>query len=632
MVDYAKVHGYIRYTSTLKEAWRISIAALNEAMYRVLETNRAIPLPDIDDNSQQSEIYQFGAEEVRKHRSRGVTLAMFMGLAKYYRRSYFDLVRAQNYSPPVERDYLQFLETFFDQFEIGYCIEWDQLNQEQTFKELRSTNRALTNEKNKYLTIFESLYDPVILLDNKQKIENANQAAADLLQQYLVPNRYYDPTVLRQPLPWLEAEVRAFADSEEQELILVRFLPTRHGDRHYQIKMKRMQDISGKYPGVVIILNDLSDRLEKEAAITRNRAIQRWVNLLVELSRCTAGNAGTEEALQLAMSALPELVPADALLLGLWHPGRFIFHSAPYKSAPNGVDPDIGRDTQHPPSFVPSDLEAVRSGRESPLSHRKQLFATLETKECLLGMLWLGRNCETAFTASEQMIIDSIAQQLTFALEHAKLTDRLQTNAIVEERARLAREMHDGLLQILGFLSLEMQSLKLLVQQGKLDETLAELELARERILEAQAEVRDNILNLRTSLDKEGEAITLLCDLLWDFARQSGIRVFIDKPDPLVAPLPSISEVHLLRIVQEAINNIRQHADASRVDVKFAVTDQALCVNIVDDGIGFNESHLKKHFGLKSMRERAQTIGGHLQIESRVRQGTRVMLSLPILG
>ena len=88
---------------------------------------------------------------------------------------------------------MEFLERFFDRFEIGYSVEWNSLNASQAADELREQNRVLTNEKNKYLTIFESLYDPVILLDSNNNIENINQAAAELFQEYNLPaHRYYD--------------------------------------------------------------------------------------------------------------------------------------------------------------------------------------------------------------------------------------------------------------------------------------------------------------------------------------------------------------------------------------------------------------------------------------------------------
>lgn len=622
VIAYARDHGYVRYSSTLIEAWRISIVALNQTMLSVLDKKLAIALPDIDDDYRNSEIDRYSAEEARKHRSRGVTLAMFMGLVKYYKRSYFDLVREQDYAQAIERECLGFLETFFDRFEISFCVEWNRLNQQQSSDELQNQNRQLANEKNKYLTIFESLYDPVILLDRENKVENVNQAAVELLMEMHLPaQRYYSADNERHALSWLADEIGVFTSSQEQESVFRKVLPTQRGGRHYQIKMKRMQDISDKYPGTVIVLNDLSDRLEKEEAITRNRLIQRWVNLLIDLSSRISSTAELGGTLQTAIESIRQLIDADEIVLGMWQADRFRLRTSPC--------PEAGGQERRA-IFIPRDLKSACAGEESPLTQRYRLALPMETKGDLLGILWAGREQAEAFSSAERMMLDSVAQLIGFAIEHAKMNARLQSDAIIEERTRLAREMHDGLSQILGFLSLEMQSLKLLVERGKLAETLAEIELARKRIREAQAEVRDNILSLRTSLEKQGAAIELLCDYLRDFSAQTGIEVLIDKPEPFAIDIPPMTEVHLLRIVQEAFANIRQHAGARYVAVRFRIEDKRLCVEIVDDGIGFVATAPKNHYGLKSMRERTQSVGGTLEVQSELRRGTRVRLCLPV--
>jgi signal transduction histidine kinase len=254
----------------------------------------------------------------------------------------------------------------------------------------------------------------------------------------------------------------------------------------------------------------------------------------------------------------------------------------------------------------------------------------LDSDEQKIGRLWIGRMEDVAFAPSETLIFESIAQQMAIAIEHALMTAQIQSGAIVEERARLAREMHDGLSQILGFLSLEMQSLELLVGQGRINETLAELGRARRRIREAQAEVRENILNLRSALSKDGEAIPFLCEYIQEFGQQTGIEVQISCADLATARLTPICEVQLVRIVQEALTNVRLHAQANHLWARFERKDASLCVQIQDDGIGFVEQTLKKHFGLKSMRERTESVRGRLSIHSQPGEGTCISLCLPL--
>ena len=626
VIDYAKVHEYTRYTSTLIEAWRISIHSLSEAMAEVLTTQEEVPSPSLDDTFNETIIDQFSITEVRKHRARGVTLGMFLGLVKYYRRGYDDLVREQQLEPAVEREYLDFLGRFFDRFEIGYSVEWNALNAGQAVDELQDQNRTLTNEKNKYLTIFESLYDPVILLDRRNLIENINQAAAEMFQAHNLPaHRYYDQQPVEQAFPWLADEIAAFSRSREQELVVVKSLDTLQGERHFQVKMKRMQDVSEKYWGTVLILNDLTERIQKEEALTLNRAILRWVNTLVGLSQRLSGGADTEDVFLEAMGALYELTEPDAAVMGLWEPEAARFRLK-YRVSTSGVEKI---DQTYVPS--PGELEQTTAARmPEPDQALGQVTAIpLKTSEQLVGRLWVGRAQQRPFTASEQVVLESLAHQMLIAIEHARLTEQIQSGAVVTERARLSREMHDGLAQIIGFLSLQMQSLESLVSQGKLEETQAELRRARERIREAQAEVRENILNLRTVLSRQGEVVPYLIEHIAQFGAQTGIETHVQRQNHAPTNLSPLCEVQLVRIVQEALANIRQHASARNVWVTFDESGSGLTVDIRDDGVGFVEQALAKHFGLTSMRERTEGVRGELQITSTPGVGTLIHLHIP---
>lgn len=627
VVQYAKIHEYTRYTSTLIEAWRISIQSLNIAMFNAVESGEVDEQISLDTQFNETVIDKFSIEEVHKHRSRGVTLGMFLGLVKYYRRSYFDLIREQNFPLQKERAYLEFLEHFFDRFEIGYSVEWNSLNANQAADELREQNRSLTNEKNKYLTIFESLYDPVILLDHKNNIENINQAAAELFQEYNLPaHRYYDQQPADQVFPWMAVEIAGFAQSSEQELVIVKSLQTTQGERHFQVKMKRMQDVSEKYRGTVLILNDLTERIKKEEAITLNRAIQKWVNTLVDISHRISSGMDTDEILLIAMESIFNLVHSEAALLGLWEgTGSFSIRYHVTASGPEKVH------FHYTP--VNHDPETITSHIEFPIPHENihHVFPILlKRNDKVIGGLWVGRDINSPFNPSDKLVCESLAQQISIAIEHALMTAQLQSSAVVEERARLAREMHDGLSQILGFLSLEMQSLELLVRQGRIHDTLEELTKARARIRDAQAEVRENILNLRTALTKAGEVIPFLRDYIQEFGLQTGIETHVEDSASAGVHLAPMCEVQLVRIMQEALTNIRLHADANHVWVLFQREHDGLGVHIQDDGVGFIETELKKHFGLKSMRERTESVNGSIVIESQPGKGTHIALWLPV--
>ncbi len=270
ILHYAKEHDYVRYTSTLAQAWRISIANLSKTVLFAIDVYpEGIELKP-DDDYALDPIASFGIDEARKHRARGLTLGMFLSLLKYYRQCYVDLIRQQDFERGAEEVYRSVVDRCFDRIELGLCTEWSEATHSEHLDELQASNRFLANDKNKYLTIFESLHDPVILLDGENRVTNMNHAAAKLLIGSAVPgDSYYDPQRSAPSLPWLVDPLAAFAQSEVNTLNFERTFQTTKGLRYFDVKLERMLDISEKYSGVVVLLNDLTER--KRAAVMEER-------------------------------------------------------------------------------------------------------------------------------------------------------------------------------------------------------------------------------------------------------------------------------------------------------------------------------------------------------------------------
>ena len=143
----------------------------------------------------------------------------------------------------------------------------------------------------------------------------------------------------------------------------------------------------------------------------------------------------------------------------------------------------------------------------------------------LAGGIWVGRFEPDSFTATDLVGLESIADQAVIALQHSLMAARLQSLAVLEERSRIAREMHDGLAQVLGYLSLQVQTLDALVRRGDDEKVLAELQRTRENIKIAQADVRENILSLRTETLADGvSVVSALQEYVTEFGLQTGKR------------------------------------------------------------------------------------------------------------
>lgn len=261
VLTYAKQYNYTRYTSTLAEAWRVSIAGFSDAMLQAMEKSDTPPELDPDEDYEKDPVAAFGVLEAKRHRERGIRLDMFLGLMKYYKQSYMDLIRESNLDEASRQRGELFVERCFDRIEIGFCTEWAESPEAKLFDELQSTNRRMTNEKNKYLTIFESLHVPVFLLDAEDYVVNINHAAYELFEAFSVPGRpYYSPVEKKQKLDWLTEELRKLKSMPESRIDIEKTIMTRLGLRQFQVKITQMLDVSEKFSGTVVILNDLTEQ------------------------------------------------------------------------------------------------------------------------------------------------------------------------------------------------------------------------------------------------------------------------------------------------------------------------------------------------------------------------------------
>jgi signal transduction histidine kinase len=213
-------------------------------------------------------------------------------------------------------------------------------------------------------------------------------------------------------------------------------------------------------------------------------------------------------------------------------------------------------------------------------------------------------------------------------VELARLRDVAAAQATAEERARLAREIHDGMSQQLWLARLKHGRL---VQEGGLSD--AALTLAADvtgSIDSAMDEARQAILALRPA---EGSAFSEVMERYVDeFSDRFGIPAEC-RMDPAVERLGPRAQAEMLRIAQEALANARKHADATRVWVHAEPTPDGLRLTVADNGRGFEPGGAgSRGYGLRSMRERAELIGASLSIESPPQDGTRVIVDLPLPG
>ena len=227
-------------------------------------------------------------------------------------------------------------------------------------------------------------------------------------------------------------------------------------------------------------------------------------------------------------------------------------------------------------------------------------------------------------------LLTSIGRHLGMAIDKARSEDEANRLSLMEERNRLAHELHDSLAQTLASLRFQVRVLDETIRGGQEPDVWHELEKIENNIDEAYSELRELITHFRAPIDKRG-LIPAVEHLIERFQYQTDISIFLQK-EWNVLHLPASIEVQALRIIQESLNNIRKHSQAHTVRVILRSDTQGDCrILIEDDGIGISdvpdaEVTLGDHLGLSIMHERAKRIGGTVKIESEPNEGTRILL------
>ncbi len=270
-----------------------------------------------------------------------------------------------------------------------------------------------------------------------------------------------------------------------------------------------------------------------------------------------------------------------------------------------------------------------------PANHpvmRSLLAVPIVCKSPFLGNLYLSEKENGAeFTTEEEETLERFAVHAAIAIDNAWLHRQVADMAIASERIRIAHEVHDGIAQVLGYVNTKVQAANAYIQRGSTEEATKQLRELAVAAREAYGDVRESIVDLRTLPSSDRSFSDLLQDYVSRWNEQTGIQTSLSV-EPSLALRAGI-ELQLVRIVQESLTNIRKHARAKNVTIDVRRSDGHLHVTIRDDGIGFNPAARSRaefpRFGLTTMRERAESVGGTLNIDSTPGQGTVVRAELP---
>lgn len=283
--------------------------------------------------------------------------------------------------------------------------------------------------------------------------------------------------------------------------------------------------------------------------------------------------------------------------------------------------PDISRDPRKvgfPPHHPPM---------------RSLLAVPVDCRGPFHGNLYLADKIgEREFPQSDAETLQRFATQVAIAIDNHFVSRRLRELAVAEERARIARDLHDGTAQILAYVKTKAQVVREYFDAGKTDLARAHLDELSTAASDVLTDVREDILGLRIAGESGRSLAESLRGVLAAWRDQTGVSADLSVDDAL--RLAPERELQLLRIIQEALANVRKHAGARHLQLTMRREGDQLALEVLDDGVGFDPAAPPpaelERFGLSTMRERAEVLSGWLRVESQPGGPTRVVAQIPI--
>jgi signal transduction histidine kinase len=241
------------------------------------------------------------------------------------------------------------------------------------------------------------------------------------------------------------------------------------------------------------------------------------------------------------------------------------------------------------------------------------------------------------FTEEEIALAQGIGNVLGLVIQNAQLYEQSKLLMVMEERARLGREIHDGVTQTLGALQLKASQLEDSLSETPVTEAQGHLSELQEMISRAYRDLREAMLGLRRVVEPGTDLVTALREYLVHYQAQCDLEVRLQANEGEPVLLDGEPKAQAMRIVQEALSNVRRHARTDRATLRIERRGDAVRLSVEDEGQGFDPGVFDglddgRHLGLRTMRERAESVGGTLTVESQPGQGTRVVLDLPLVG
>jgi signal transduction histidine kinase len=370
-----------------------------------------------------------------------------------------------------------------------------------------------------------------------------------------------------------------------------------------------------------------------------------WPHVNGPSRRGIAAELDPERVLQLIVDRVRELIGAEYAALGI-----VTASGAIERFITSGISDDVRAAIGPPPHGRGLLGLIIREGRSYripeiarhpdssgfPASHPPMtsfLGVPVTVKGRPIGNLYLtDKHRASEFSAADQRLVETFALHAGIAIDNARLHEQVQRLAVVEERERIGRDLHDGIIQGIYAVALSLEDVPDLMTRDR-DEVTQRIDRAIDALNLTIRDIRNFILGLRSEFLGGADLEAGLATLAHDFGLNTSIEVAVDVSADrgAIDGLAADDRVHLLQMVREALSNAARHARARLASVRLESDEDSVIVTVEDDGIGFDPATVRAsgHLGLANLSDRAARMGGSADVYSRPGAGTRVIIRLP---
>jgi PAS domain S-box-containing protein len=402
---------------------------------------------------------------------------------------------------------------------------------------------------------------------------------------------------------------------------------------------------SGGHPRAVIAHEDISARKIGEEAIRQAHA---QLTALIEISRTIVSTLHLESLLNLILSKLAGVIRYSGAAVITLESGVLVvqaYRGPELAEVPTDIQialsqfreirrliqtkqPFYIRDINDHPSILAEVCSSLDQPKQVIQEFRSWFIVPLIVKENLIGIMVVTHRQANHYNHSAREMVEMFANNVAIAIQNAQLYHQARISAVLEERNRLARELHDSVAQTLYSINLYANATSRALSAGRMNVVLNHLKELQRSSGEAVADMRLLIFELRPSVLEEDGLVEAVRSRLELVEARSGIKANLQvEGNPQI---PKNVETELYRVIQEALNNIHKHAKATEVNVKIVRDHKRFQLTIEDNGSGFDPTLVEKSGGLgyQIIQERVHRIGGTFRVEASPQQGTALTIEL----